>query len=271
MGKCPGKCASSLLYTLRELMTCKIKVQEFALDYSECSQKAPTGTPSQMPNNKYTSAFKSSTMDAPLWKREGTEGNMNCTLTFSIPESMGPPVFMYYRMTNFYQNHRRYVQSMDLDQLKGKSVKNKTIQKGTCEPLTIDPDTQKAYYPCGLIANSMFNDTIHSPMQVGSVNGETEYTMTKEGIAWSSDKEIIKTTKYKPWEVVPPRNWHDRYPNGYDENNMPDLGKDEDFMVWMRTAALPFFSKLSRRNDETAMESGHYQLVIEDRMPEHIY
>lgn len=270
MGEFTSKCASPLLDPLHELTTCRIKVQEFAMDYSECSQSAPTETSSPMPNDKYTSAFKSSTMDAPVWQREGTQDNVTCKLTFSIPESMGPPVFMYYRLNNFYQNHRRYVQSMDLDQLQGKPVDNKTIQKGTCEPLTVDPDTQKAYYPCGLIANSMFNDSISSPVQVGSVNGETEYTMTKEGIAWASDKEIIKTTKYKPWQVVPPRNWRNRFPNGYDEQNMPDLGTDEDFMVWMRTAALPAFSKLSRRNDTTAMESGHYQLVIEDRTFEHI-
>lgn len=156
---------------------------------------------------------------------------------------------------------------MYLEQMKGKAVDNKTIKGSTCEPLTIDPDTQKAYYPCGLIANSMFNDTIHSPWQVGSVDGNVEYTMSNKGIAWASDKEIIKTTQYKPWEVVPPRNWRDRYPNGYTEQDpIPDLGQDEEFMVWMRTAALPAFSKLSRRNDTTAMASGNYQLSIEDRM-----
>lgn len=243
------------------------KVQEFAIDYSECSDKAPTvPSSSQMPGDKYTSTFKSSAMDAPFWQRNTTENTTTCTLTFSIPESMGPPVFMYYRLTNFYQNHRRYVQSMYLDQMKGKAVENKTIKGSTCEPLTIDPDTQKAYYPCGLIANSKFNDTINNPWQVGSVNGETEYNMTNKGIAWESDKEIIKKTEYKPWEVVPPQNWRERYPNGYTEENFPDLGQDEDFMVWMRTAALPTFSKLARRNDTTELAPGNYRLSIQDRM-----
>lgn len=206
-------------------------------------------------------------MDAPSWQREGTQGNWTCKLTFTIPESMGPPVFLYYRLNNFYQNHRRYVQSMYLEQMQGKYVDNATIQKSTCSPLTTDPETKKAYYPCGLIANSLFNDTIHSPVQVGTVNTNTEYTMTKKGIAWSSDKEIIKTTQYKNWEVVPPPNWREKYPDGYtDGNPIPDLGGDEDYMVWMRTAALPTFSKLSRRNDTTAMQSGHYQLSIEDSM-----
>lgn len=161
------------------------------------------------------------------------------------------------------------MQSMYLDQLKGKYVDNKTIKGSTCEPLTIDPDTQKAYYPCGLIANSMFNDTINSPWQVGSVNGEVEYTMTNKGIAWASDKEIIKKTQYKPWEVVPPQNWREKYPNGYTEH-IPDLGENEEFMVWMRTAALPTFSKLARRNDTTALAPGNYRLSIQDRMSDHL-
>lgn len=153
--------------------------------------------------------------------------------------------------------------------MKGKAVDNKTIKTSTCEPLTIDQETQKAYYPCGLIANSLFNDTINSPVQVGSVDGNTTYPMTNKGIAWESDKEIIKTSEYKPWEVVPPPNWREKYPDGYTEENFPDLGQNEEYMVWMRTAALPAFSKLSRRNDVTSMASGHYQLSIEDRMFEH--
>jgi hypothetical protein len=251
------------------LLWASSQVQELAIDYSECSDKAPTGpSSSQMPGDKYTSTFKSSAMDAPFWQRNSTENTTTCTLTFSIPESMGPPVFMYYRLTNFYQNHRRYVQSMYLDQMKGKAVENKTIKGSTCEPLTIDPDTQKAYYPCGLIANSMFNDTINNPWRVGSVDGEVEYTMTNKGIAWESDKEIIKKTEYKPWEVVPPQNWREKYPNGYtEEQPIPDLGQDEDFMVWMRTAALPTFSKLARRNDTTELAPGNYRLSIQDRFP----
>lgn len=250
------------------LLWASSQVQELAIDYSECSDKAPTvPSSSQMPDDKYTSTFKSSAMDAPIWQRNTAENTTTCTLTFSIPESMGPPVFMYYRLTNFYQNHRRYVQSMYLDQMKGKAVENKTIKGSTCEPLTIDPDTQKAYYPCGLIANSMFNDTINNPWQVGSVNGEVEYNMTNKGIAWASDKEIIKKTEYKPWEVVPPQNWREKFPNGYTEENFPDLGQDEDFMVWMRTAALPTFSKLARRNDTTELAPGNYRLSIQDRFP----
>jgi hypothetical protein len=162
---------------------------------------------------------------------------------------------MYYRLTNFYQNHRRYVQSLELEQLKGTPVSNSTIAGSVCSPLATS-DSGKAYYPCGLIANSMFNDTIGQPVLTG--DSSEPYNMTNKGIAWQSDKDLIRKTKYQPGEVVPPPNWVD-----YDyTESIPDLQENEEFMVWMRTAGLPSFSKLSRRNDTTAMKPGRYELSI---------
>ncbi|RHZ64317.1 hypothetical protein CDV55_100364 [Aspergillus turcosus] len=239
------------------------KVQEISIDYSECAEKAPSYPASIA--DRVKSSFKSSTgQSTPTWERRIENGTTICRLSFEVPDDLGPPVFLYYRLTNFYQNHRRYVKSLDIDQLKGKAVDNKTIDGGSCDPLKLDP-TGKAYYPCGLIANSQFNDTIHSPELLSDLN-PTVYFMTNKGIAWDSDKELIQKTQYKPWEVVPPPNWHDRYPNGYIDG-IPDLHEDEDFMVWMRTAALPAFSKLSRRNDNVSMKAGSYRLDIEDRFP----
>jgi cell cycle control protein 50 len=221
----------------------------------------------QIPD-KVTATFKSTKPTSlPKWTRQvinRTEvqgSTTNCSIIFDIPEPIGPPVFLYYRLTNFYQNHRRYVSSLDMDQLKGVAVDNNTIKSSACDPLTLDGATGKAYYPCGLIANSIFNDTINSPVLI---NNDT-YFMTNNGIAWPSDKELIQQTKYNQWQVVPPPNWRNQYPNGYtNDNPIPNLNEDEAFMVWLRTAGLPTFSKLSRRNDTTAMASGTYQLEIYD-------
>ncbi|KAJ5156521.1 Meiotically protein [Penicillium capsulatum] len=241
-------------------------VQEIAIDYSQCNASAPTDNWADIPSDKVSYTFKSQTPPKVYWlKYTNSTGSVTCRLQFKTPESMGPPVYMYYRLTNFYQNHRRYVQSLDLNQLKGEAVKNSSVDKGTCDKLTIDEHTKKAYYPCGLIANSRFNDSIGTPQLVSS-REPTWYNMTKKGIAWASDKELIKKTKYQPWEVVPPPNWS--YFNGsYTSENMPNLEEDEDFMVWMRTAGLPDFSKLSRRNDDTAMAAGTYELNITDQFP----
>lgn len=198
-------------------------------------------------------------MTPPSWQKTSYENHTGtCHLSFDIPNEIGPPVFMYYRLDNFYQNHRRYVQSLDLQQLKGMPVSNKSIASGTCDPLTIDEQTGKAFYPCGLIANSQFNDTIPSPERVN----KGEYFMTNKGIAWESDKQIMKKTQYKPWEVVPPLYWRARYGDNYTWETLPNIHEDEAFMVWMRTAGLPHFSKLSRRNDTAPMPAGPYRLDI---------
>ena len=69
-----------------------------------------------------------------------------------------------------YQNHRRYVMSVDTSQLRG-SAKSAYVMRliwniahatyrsdldgGDCKPIT--SQNGKPYYPCGLIANSVFN------------------------------------------------------------------------------------------------------------------
>ena len=89
--------------------------------------------------------------------------------------------------------------------------------------------------------------------------------MTDKGIAWSSDKERYKKTKYNNEDVMPPPNWRKKYPDGYTkENPIPDLSDMEAFQVWMRTAGLPTFSKLARRNTIATMHTGTYLLNITD-------
>jgi hypothetical protein len=79
---------------------------------------------------------------------------------------MKGPVFLYYRLTNFYQNNRRYVKSFDVKQLGGAA----NTDLDNCEPLKhasnntvvvngVSTPVQPTaiYYPCGLIANSMFS------------------------------------------------------------------------------------------------------------------
>lgn len=232
------------------------------IDYTDCRQNAPENTFESIPDQvSYT--FKAKPDTTPSWKKTMYRNNntVECSLLFEIPESMGPPVFMYYRLTNFYQNHRRYVQSLYLDQLKGTAVSNATIKSSTCSPLAVDDKTQKAIYPCGLIANSRFNDTIKNPVLKGDES--VPYNMTNKGIAWSSDKDLFKKSEYDRYAVVPPPNWASY---DYERDGIPDLHEDEELMVWMRTAGLPSFSKLARRNDDTAMEKGRYQLDIVDSM-----
>lgn len=265
------------------------QVQEIILDYSQCKQDAPpcSERPAAMPSGSYTSFFRNATAKSqePSWCTDTTPINYNgttnvtttqCHVYFYIPDDLAPPVLLYYQLTNFYQNHRRYVQSFDQDQLQGQARSNDSIAHSDCDPLQQETFTdannntyKKPYYPCGLIANSLFNDTFLPPRLLavaGSADaGTTPYNMTRKGIAWSSDAKLYGATQYQYGEVVPPPNWREKYPEySADVHPFPDLTEWEEFQVWMRTAGLPTFSKLALRNDNETMKAGPYEIVVYD-------
>ena len=88
-----------------------------------------------------------------------------CSINFDIPERMEQPIYFYYRLTRFYQNHRRYAKSFNQGQLSGSRVTS-FASLADCDPLKSVNDSQEAqnfYYPCGLIANSLFNGIFSFP------------------------------------------------------------------------------------------------------------
>ena len=64
---------------------------------------------------------------------------------------------MYYSLTSYYQNHRRYVKSRDDQQLRGEQVSYWSLSSGDCAPIVGNSTSGLQYAPCGAIANSMFN------------------------------------------------------------------------------------------------------------------
>lgn len=261
------------------------QVQEIALDYTHCStdEKSPNVTIDSgakldtMPVGLVSSTFKSSDANGVnakwahgrqsyTWPSGAKRDTNVCLLEFTVPADIKPPIYFYYRLTNFYQNHRRYVKSFDQQQLKGDFRSSDDIKKGECDPLDVAPDG-RPYYPCGLIANSMFNDSYSNLTALNGQNNINFYNFTDHGISWSSEGDLFGKTKYKPTDVVPPPNWAEQYPeDGYDSTSLPDLHTWEAFQVWMRTAGLPTFSKLAYRNDHDVLKSGTYRLQIYDRM-----
>lgn len=111
------------------------------------------------------------------------EQTKSCTISFNIDKKMTKPVYVYYQLDNFYQNHRRYVKSRSDAQLRGETVVSSDLED--CAPLTEitleGQTTPKSLSPCGLIANSLFNDTI------ALTAAPTGVSMTQSGIAWKSD------------------------------------------------------------------------------------
>lgn len=264
------------------LLYASSQVQEIKLDYTNCLKDGGNFTNDEfkpMPGSAVDTAFKNNNgsvnakwavekdINITLYNGVVTTGD-RCYLQFTTPERIGAPVLFYYHLTNFYQNHRRYAESCDLSQLKGDKRSYADITGSKCTPLY--GADNKPYYPCGLIANSMFNDSFGDPMWISAPGSRepVQYNMSTTGIAWDSDKDLYGQTKSAPSEILPPPNWAKAYPNNYtDDNPPPNLKEWEAFQVWMRTAGLPTFTKLYKRQDNNPMVAGTYQIAIDSFFP----
>ncbi|ORX99820.1 ligand-effect modulator 3 family [Clohesyomyces aquaticus] len=268
------------------LLWASSQVQELSIDYTNCASApapeenadGPSRLTKEIDSDRVTSAFKQTMSTKPKWGHtketykwplSGKEQETDvCYLEFTIPNDVAPPILFYYRLTNFYQNHRRYVKSLDTNQLKGNAESASAIRSGDCDPLSTAPDG-RPYYPCGLIANSMFNDTFDELNITNAGDTAQPFKMSTSGIAWDSEADLYGKSKYSPKDVVPPPNWANQFEdNGYDDlKELPNIHTWEALQVWMRTAGLPTFSKLAMRNDNETLKQGTYRLRIFDRFP----
>jgi len=201
-----------------------------------------------------------------------------CQLTFTAPRDLEPPILIHYGLTNFHQNHRNYFTSYDPYQLRGGDAPSGQLAKAArldCEPLYKLGD--QLLYPCGLTANTMFNDVFK--LVGGNDADGNPLEMIEEGIAWASDLQYMfkqrEGFRSEPcpdndtaeccdgtdWSCeVPYLNEKDGlyyryfYPNDnttqylhetYGMTVSPLEGvENEHFIVWMRIAAYKDFRKL---------------------------
>lgn len=233
-------------------------IQDLVIDYSRCGEEASRDAFEEIPSQHVRYHFKKSVSTRPTWKvNDGGDNEDVCTLRFQVPNNIKRSIFIYYKLTNFFQNHRKYVSSFDIGQLAGQAISAQDLDS-SCDPLRISSD--KAVFPCGLIANSMFNDTFSSVL--AGQDGTDDYILTNQGISWSSDRTRFKKTSYNASQIVPPPNWAKSFPDGYSSDNIPDLHTWGEFQVWMRTAALPTFYKLALKNNTSELHSGNYSVDI---------
>ena len=181
-------------------------------------------------------------------------GLRTCVLSVTTKKLMKSPVYVYYELENFYQNHRQYVKSRADKQLQGEEGASLT----GCEPLTVAAGNKDMkLVPCGLIANSLFNDTFKL---------QQPFTMNETGIAWKSDlsAKFNNAPSYNKGSPADAANCTDDRWGGkeckcevgkkcskYLYQSYPAITdirtqgvKNEHFVVWMRTAGLPKFRKL---------------------------
>lgn len=224
-------------------------VNEYVVDYTECMSDAD---PSQ-----------------PCSKIANATTRCQCSVAIKLERDFDAPVYMYYGLKNFYQNHRRYVKSRDDNQLLGAALKTVNTE---CKPYDYPSDnTSLIYAPCGAIANSLFNDSF--TVNYIDVSPNKQLNLLATGIAWNTDKSV-KFKNPASWaNTIKPVNWQK---NVWDLSTDPDNNgyKNEDLIVWMRTAALPTFRKFYRRVDHATgaefaskLPAGNYRLVIDYNYP----
>ena len=239
-------------------------VVEYAYDYTECvSQEDQSRTCSRVRSNQIQ-----------------MNESCTCQIFFNLTEAMTGNVFAYYGLTNFFQNHRRYVKSRDDNQLLGNHVTMSSVSS-ECTPYawTIENGQFYVLAPCGAIANSLFNDSF-TLSYTGTGNQNTGVPLLRTGIAWTTDHNVkfnnplptndldaAFSTYTKPLFWQTPVQFLDNTTitnNGY---------KNEALIVWMRTAAFPHFRKLYGRLDRSdtnfvnGLLPGQYSLTISYNYP----
>lgn len=200
----------------------------------------------------------------------------SCAWYFSLPELFQGPVYLYYELTNFYQNDRRYSVSRDDEQLSGlpSALRHPANE---CAPYQFSA-AGLPIAPCGAIANSLFNDTFSLWHQLRADGPYVRVPLDRTGIAWWTDYHV----KFHNPPLVNgslalafhgtarPPNWpRPVYELSPDPNNTGFI--NQDFVVWMRTAALPTFRKLYARirqgNYSAGLPRGAYKVNITYNYP----
>jgi hypothetical protein len=139
------------------------QVTEITIDYTNCDQLTPVSSLAAVQsglatvphyNYRLRSSESGAHFSAPQYAFINSS-SPQCVVQFDVPFNITPSVLFYYKLTNFFQNHRRYVQSYDPKQLNGQLRTVNDLKNGNCKPLATVGD--QVVYPCGLIANSLFN------------------------------------------------------------------------------------------------------------------
>lgn len=233
-------------------------VQEITIDYTDCKSDS---------NPLVTCASQVS-------------DNCTCLIDFTLEKDFRKDIYVYYGLSNFYQNHRRYVKSRDDVQLLG----NPKTVSSECYPYDYLREKDKQpipIAPCGAIANSKFNDTFKITLKNFEGDKSRSIRLSKEGIAWYTDKNIRFRNPSGPdlkaaFEgTAKPPNWRKPVYELASDPNSKGF-QNEDLIVWMRTAALPTFRKLygivatgaiDLQQEIDYLPAGQYSLHIDYNYP----
>lgn len=180
-------------------------------------------------------------------------------------------LYFFYELTNYYQNHRRYLKSRSDSQLQGKVYTTTGDVKTACSPRYLASDG-RILDPCGLNALSVFTDSF----ELLRKRSEGRYEVipmdeTRDTICWHFDLD----SRFKN----PSKEEREKYASSVDfwlfepamrkalHMDVPGVGEgveNSHFIVWMREAALPNFRKIYGKVEETPLKLPIYVNITGD-------
>mmetsp|Transcript_3474 Transcript_3474/g.7207 ORF Transcript_3474/g.7207 Transcript_3474/m.7207 type:complete len:337 (+) Transcript_3474:736-1746(+) len=173
-----------------------------------------------------------------------------CTVTIDVEEDMDEPIYFYYEMRDFYQNHIVFVKSRDYPQLRGESRSKSDLTN--CGDYTemgdmfSDEELRRMGYdgneddvasPCGLSA-------MYYPNETFTIYGSDNETIKfhDSSIAWDLDVDYV-------------------YKEADDKNPWIDVEDNQRFMTWMKTAPNHNFRKLWGVIEQD-LDEGDYEVIV---------
>lgn len=224
-------------------------MKEYSFDYTDCHNEESNRTCSEL---------------YPSWS-----GKESCVCKFEVAldKPITGPLFLYYSLIGFHQNHMQYVKSRDYYQLAGLSKKPLPL---LCGLKSVD-ENNRPIVPCGGIADTIFNDTFTLSRLIPNDSIIEPIRLSREKITWKRSRQFLnpKLTLsncsdlecyYK--DTVKPNTWPK--PIYELDSKQPDNNgfQNEPFIVWMVTAAFNRFRKIYARIQHDTLPKGTYLFTV---------
>ena len=170
-----------------------------------------------------------------------------CSIEFDAETTLEKPVYVYYELSNFFQNHRAFVRDLDYFELMGSSSRSGSL----CTTHT-STESGGEIKPCGVQAWSYFNDSYAVALDGAAVD------IDETNISWKSDR------KYR-FGSYAAENLNDDAATRGGSPVSGNIDEDEHFVTWMRTAALSKFRKLWGKIDTDIPKGARVRITIDNR------
>ena len=175
--------------------------------------------------------------------------NTTCDVKLNVTSEMKGELVLFYKLTNFGQNQRRYVESRSTEQLMGEYVSFDALSTLSYRTRPDEEEIEKnMLLPSGLAPYSFCNDTY----EIDGIN------FSETGIAWSADIEMYKplSDQYTTGDF-----WLDNY------TDFPGGQTNEHFIVWMRFGSQRTLIKKFGICKDCTLKAGDHTVIIKNNYP----